>query len=271
MTFQNFTQFIRTNLFYIASAGCIFIVIYGLLSYLGASHTTSPPYNMGIPVANYVGQYWATYIANIAISVPLTIIIIWILILLIKIVFKVNLFEIVKGILGNNPIVEVLDVLDKDIEKVEVNTAKFIHTLKMGIVSEFDILPYRKQTSSSLDTGIANPLTPPLSQSFYKEVFNVPNNVYTYKEAPAVCASYNSKLATRKEVEGAYDDNKEWCNYGWSADQVALFPTQKNTYRALQGQKGHENDCGKPGVNGGYFDENMQFGVNCYGLKPSNL
>jgi hypothetical protein len=26
--------------------------------------------------------------------------------------------------------------------------------------------------------------------------------------------------------------------------------------------------CGRPGVNGGYFDPTMKFGVNCYGVKP---
>ena len=32
---------------------------------------------------------------------------------------------------------------------------------------------------------------------------------------------------------------------------------------------GHENDCGRPGVNGGYIDNvNVRFGVNCYGKKP---
>ena len=29
------------------------------------------------------------------------------------------------------------------------------------------------------------------------------------------------------------------------------------------------NNCGRPGVNGGYFDNpNIKFGVNCYGQKP---
>ena len=28
--------------------------------------------------------------------------------------------------------------------------------------------------------------------------------------------------------------------------------------------------CGRPGVNGGYFNPNNKFGVNCYGVKPHN-
>ena len=35
--------------------------------------------------------------------------------------------------------------------------------------------------------------------------------------------------------------------------------------------KGHENDCGRPGINGGYIDNhNVKFGINCYGHKPRN-
>jgi hypothetical protein len=38
----------------------------------------------------------------------------------------------------------------------------------------------------------------------------------------------------------------------------------------LQGIKGHEHDCGRPGINGGYFDNpEMRFGVNCFGAKPN--
>ena len=61
----------------------------------------------------------------------------------------------------------------------------------------------------------------------------------------------------------------EWCNYGWSADQLALFPTQKATYNNLQNIPGHKNDCGRAGINGGYIaNPNVRFGVNCYGNKP---
>ena len=32
---------------------------------------------------------------------------------------------------------------------------------------------------------------------------------------------------------------------------------------------GHEHDCGRPGINGGYIkNPNVKFGVNCYGIKP---
>lgn len=101
------------------------------------------------------------------------------------------------------------------------------------------------------------------------EVFNVSNNLYTYEDAQAICAGYGAKLATYDQVEDSYNHGGEWCNYGWSDGQMALFPTQKATWNKLQKSKGHENDCGRPGVNGGYIENPyVEFGVNCFGKKP---
>ena len=103
-----------------------------------------------------------------------------------------------------------------------------------------------------------------------EEVFNVRDKVYTYDDAKMVCDAYDAKLATYSQVEDSYNKGGEWCNYGWSADQLALFPTQKNTYDELMKTKDHKHDCGRPGVNGGYIDNpNVRFGVNCYGKKPA--
>jgi hypothetical protein len=104
---------------------------------------------------------------------------------------------------------------------------------------------------------------------FRKQVFNIPGNEYTYDNATALCKAYGSELATYKQVEDAYENGGEWCNYGWSQGQMALFPTQQSTFDRLQTIKGHEHDCGRPGVNGGYIaNPNVRFGVNCYGYKP---
>lgn len=101
------------------------------------------------------------------------------------------------------------------------------------------------------------------------EVFNLGNNLYTYDDAQAICRAYDSRLATYDEIESAYQNGAEWCNYGWSADQMAFFPTQKKTWSELQQSKKHKNSCGRPGVNGGYFaNPNIKFGANCFGVKP---
>jgi hypothetical protein len=101
------------------------------------------------------------------------------------------------------------------------------------------------------------------------EVFHIPKNTYNYKEAEKVCKLFDSRLATYDEIERAYQNGGSWCSYGWSADQMALFPTQKEVYNELKKIPGHEHDCGRPGINGGYIkNENREFGVNCYGKKP---
>jgi hypothetical protein len=104
---------------------------------------------------------------------------------------------------------------------------------------------------------------------FKKQVFNIPGNYYGYNDAKALCKAYGSELATYDQIEKAYNNGAEWCNYGWSANQLALFPTQKQTYDNLQKISGHENDCGRTGINGGYIaNPKIKFGVNCYGNKP---
>jgi hypothetical protein len=111
--------------------------------------------------------------------------------------------------------------------------------------------------------------TPVPEIKFKKQVFNIPGNYYNYENAKALCQAYGSELASYDQIEKAYNNGAEWCNYGWSANQLALFPTQKKTYNTLQGIAGHENDCGRPGVNGGFIDNpKVRFGVNCYGYKP---
>ena len=102
-----------------------------------------------------------------------------------------------------------------------------------------------------------------------KQVFNIPGNEYVYPDAKALCSAYGARLATYTEIENSYNDGGEWCNYGWSDGQMALFPTQQKTFDELQKIQGHENDCGRPGVNGGYMaNPAIKFGVNCFGYKP---
>lgn len=102
-----------------------------------------------------------------------------------------------------------------------------------------------------------------------KQVFHIPGNEYTYNEAKAVCKAYGAELANYNQIEKAYNKGAEWCSYGWTADQLALFPTQKSTFDRLKQIKGHENDCGRPGINGGYMpNDSLKFGATCYGFKP---
>jgi len=106
---------------------------------------------------------------------------------------------------------------------------------------------------------------PPLKN----EVFNISNNIYTYDDAKSVCSVFGARLATYDDIEESYKKGGEWCNYGWSDGQMAYFPTQKSTWLNLQSNPKTKNNCGRPGINGGYMgNPKLKFGVNCYGIKP---
>jgi hypothetical protein len=111
--------------------------------------------------------------------------------------------------------------------------------------------------------------TPEKERKDDKQVFNISNNLYTYDDSKAVCKSFDARLATYDEVEEAYKDGGEWCNYGWSENQSIYFPKQKKTWEELQKDPKRKNDCGRPGINCGFIaNPNTRFGVNCYGKKP---
>ena len=102
------------------------------------------------------------------------------------------------------------------------------------------------------------------------QVFNISNNLYTYDEAQKVCNAFDASLASYDQIESAYQNGGEWCNYGWSEGQMAYFPTQKDTWGKLQGNPKTKNACGRPGINGGYIkNPYVKFGANCYGVKPN--
>jgi hypothetical protein len=49
---------------------------------------------------------------------------------------------------------------------------------------------------------------------------------------------------------------------------MALYPTQYKSWKSYQ-ELGHREQCGRPGVNGGYNHYLLQkLGVNCFGKKP---
>ena len=153
-------------------------------------------------------------------------------------------------------------------------------------VSLYDIFPWLAPEEKEEDTETTTIPLPKLDKCETEEqddpeheVFNIANNKYTYEDAQAICKSYDATLATYDQIERAYNNGAEWCNYGWSADQMILFPTQKKTWEKLQkidedrgcdsNAASHKNDCGRPGINGGYIaNPYVKFGVNCFGKKP---
>jgi hypothetical protein len=104
-----------------------------------------------------------------------------------------------------------------------------------------------------------------------KEIFTVSKNNYSYYDAAPLCKALGAELATYEQVKHAWQNGADWCNYGWVKGQMAVYPTQKGTYEELQqGPEDQKGACGKPGLNGGYFDNpELKFGVTCVGKRPS--
>ncbi len=126
-----------------------------------------------------------------------------------------------------------------------------------------------QQPDTSAIPGLADLINKQLP-SQKKEVFNIKENRYRYEDAEPLCNALGAELATYQQVKEAYEHGADWCNYGWVQGQQAVYPTQEATYEKLQkGPKDQRQACGKPGINGGYFDNpDLRFGVTCYGVKP---
>jgi len=114
--------------------------------------------------------------------------------------------------------------------------------------------------------SVVDKLLPPA-----KEVFTVSKNDYSYYDAAPLCKALGAELATYDQVKKAWQKGADWCNYGWVKGQMAVYPTQKSSYEELQeGPEDQKGVCGKPGVNGGFFDNpELKFGVTCVGKRPS--
>lgn len=201
--------------------------------------------------------------------------------LLIILVIVVIIYIVIFMSLGSNPSPPSDAVSNSSSNKITIIVIAFIIILivvnglqyffGVDIVAKLkNLVSGNPEVDITVDTSRVEAAKAPVPQILLKkQVFNIPENDFVYPDAKALCKAYGARLATYKEVEEAYKDGGEWCNYGWSDGQMALFPTQQKTFDELQKIEGHENDCGRPGVNGGYISNPaIKFGVNCYGYKP---
>jgi len=127
------------------------------------------------------------------------------------------------------------------------------------------------QTVPTEPAGVGGDLGTGPSLKMRKQVFHIPASAYDYDNAKALCQAYGANLANIDQMEDAHKSGAEWCSYGWSDNQMLLYPTQKSTWSELQKSTdpAKKNSCGRPGINGGYIENaSMKAGVNCYGPKP---
>jgi hypothetical protein len=147
-----------------------------------------------------------------------------------------------------------VEELNKELEKLKRDLEKHsqFHAKQPTPVSA----PVPAPTASS-----ASASDQPLSQK-KEEVFLVKSNIFNKDESNKVCkALFNSRAATREELNADYNNGANWCNYGWTMDGSAYYPLQNNSDTPM---------CvGSKGLNGGALDGAPKLGVTCYGTKPT--
>jgi len=214
----------------------------------------------------------ATMFKAFALEHMVMIIIVFVLIVLgVLITYLVLYYDPFRVMIGLSPHVDSIQITDDKVVLprdgvTTVNGSKTTDTSHTIVTNKAAVK--KTKNKSKPKSKIPRPDPHPISPND-KEVFNVGSNIFTYEDAPAVCKALDARLATPEEVEHAWKRGADWCSYGWTEGQQALYPTQKLTYDRLQKSKKHAHDCGVVGVNGGYFENpELQFGVNCYGKKP---
>ena len=142
-----------------------------------------------------------------------------------------------------------------------------------GVIRELTVPPEPPQAilPAQRDLQQQNIVEKILPSSGGNEVFNVAQNRFTFYDAEPLCKALGAELASYEQVKDAWGKGADWCNYGWVKGQMAVYPTQKDSYEKLQmGPADQRGACGTTGINGGFFDNpEMRFGVTCYGQKPA--
>jgi len=217
---------------------------------------------VGMPTTNDL-----SYFNNMQVN-PIMITIILVIIILYSILFS-SLGSTEKIVTNNNKPANFLGTTMVSIFLVLMLINGFNYFFDINIITSIkDIFSKKPEIDIIVESdNIDSDIVP--ESKYIKQVYHIPGNNYTYNDAKAICKAYGNRLANYKEIDAALDSGADWCSYGWSQDQMALFPTQYKKWKELQKVNGHENDCGRPGINGGFIDNpNVKFGVNCFGYKP---
>lgn len=100
-----------------------------------------------------------------------------------------------------------------------------------------------------------------------KEVFLIYNK-YTYDDANKICKLYNGRLATEADLQKAFNNGANWCNWGWIEGNKIAYPVQEKYWEQVE--KVHKGHCGPTaGINKiSNVETNKKYSVNCYGVKP---
>jgi len=154
-----------------------------------------------------------------------------------------------------------VDNLNKELEKLKRDLER--HSRFDGHQSNKtrDQLKLANTPAPAPTTNSASTSGQPLA-SKKEETFLVKSNIFNKDESNKVCkALFNSRAATREELNADYNNGANWCNYGWTMDGSAYYPLQNNSDTPV---------CvGSKGLNGGALNGAPKLGITCYGTKPT--
>jgi hypothetical protein len=74
-------------------------------------------------------------------------------------------------------------------------------------------------------------LSKPIKKTKYtdkKEVFLIYNK-YTYDEAKDICKLYSGRLADEADLDKAFNNGANWCNWGWLEGKKLPIQYKRNT------------------------------------------
>ena len=285
-TYSNFS-FNPVILFVIGIVLIIFVFIFSMISPSSSNTSYSNTNTNSMMTSNSSNTSFGSIFGSETSTIAIVLWTVFILIVLLNgaaYLFNVNIYGTLENIFSANPTLDLMVDPQSDLSGGwfgggwddwggwgggwgEWESGEFGRQIQNNYFDEFQDNYYEGPNPYYNEYGETQISTVP--EGSIDQVFHIPNNLYTYNDSRAICSAYGGRLATIKELQDAYKDGADWCGYGWSDGQMALFPTQYEKWEKLQKIPGHQHDCGRPGINGGYIDnENIRYGINCYGKKP---
>ena len=218
-------------------------------------------------VFNNISNSFYSSLNNIGTN-PLVLVVLIIVIIIYYVLFSflgVNRDDDDDGIFGSGSYV-IIEGLLWGIFIILIFVNGLAYFFNINLVTEFQNIFSQKP---EINISTTNDFKLPTDSLSLNEVFHVPGRTFTYHDSKAVCKAFDSEIADYNQLATAQKKGASWCSYGWTKDQLGLYPTSQSDFDKLKKIEGHEYDCGLPGINGGYVaNPYTRLGVNCYGVKP---
>lgn len=105
------------------------------------------------------------------------------------------------------------------------------------------------------------------------EVIHVRDYIYPANKAADLCEFLGATLATKAQLQAAFEDGASWCDWGWTEDGNNVHAYYPNTMDVVYPNSANpSNNCGDLGKLHGPRSQHEaaknKLGLNCWGIKP---